>query len=144
MITQYRPVTWSAAEPLSAAKLSAMAANDQYLFEALPRMQFNNGGVRKTSGIKILAVTAPIATTTDRHGRTTVYFGDFFSIGCRPVITLSINATPREQYHLAIKGIGATIPDHRGVELLASAAELNPKSNQIVHTIYANVIAVGF
>lgn len=144
MITQYRPVQWAAGEPLTSAKLSAMAANDQYLFESLPRMQFNNGGVRKTNGIKILAVTAPIATTTDRHGRTTIYFGDFFSIGCRPVITYSINATPKEQFHLAIKGIGTKIPDHRGVEILASAAELSSKHNQINYPVNAHIIAVGF
>lgn len=144
MITAYRPVTWNAGEPLSVDKLSTMTSNDQYLFEALPTLVYNNNNIKKNTGVKILATSAIIAPTTSRHGRATVYFGDTFAIGCRPVISLSINASPQEQYHLAMKGIGTLVPDHRGVEILASAAELSVKDNKIPNNIYMHVIAIGF
>lgn len=144
MITEFRPVAWGDGEPVSASKLSMMAANEQFLFESLPKLYFSNNSIKKDRGIKVFATTAIIPPTTIRHGRTTVYFGDVFSVGCMPVVTLSINATPKEQFHLAIKGIGQVIPDHRGVELLASAAELNSANNTINYNIYAHVIAVGF
>lgn len=144
MITEYRPVIWGPGEPVSAAKLSTMASNEQFLFEALPKLYYNNGGIKKDRGVKIFAATSVISPTESRHGRTTIYFGDTFSVGCRPVISLAINAAPKEQFHLAIKGIGTLIPDHRGVELLASGAELRPQANPITYTIYPHVIAVGF
>lgn len=144
MITEYRPVTWTAGEPVSEAKLSTMTSNDQFLFESLPSLFYNNNEIRKNRGVKILATTAIIAPTTSRHGRATVYFGDTFAIGCRPVISLSINAAPQEQFHLAMKGIGTLIPDHRGVEVLASASELNRENNKISTNIYMHVIAIGF
>ena len=144
MITEYRPVSWGEGEPLSAHKLATMASNDQYLFESLPRLFFSNGGIKKDKGIKVFATTAVVAPQSSRHGRATVYFGDIFSVGCKPVINLTVNASPYEQFNLAIKGIGTLIPDHRGVEVLASADELEIKHNNIKANIYLNVIAIGF
>lgn len=145
MITEYRPVTWTSGEPVSEAKLATMTSNDQFLFESLPKLYYNNGGIKKDRGIKVFATVAGISPTTSRHGRATVYFGDTFSVGCRPVVSLSLATAPRGQFHLSIAGIGQTrFVDHRGVEILASADELNSKENRLPHSIYAHIIAIGF
>jgi hypothetical protein len=145
MITEYRPVTWTAGEPLASSKLATMAGNDQYLFEAMPRLVFNNHGFKKDRGVKVLALSAVIPPSSASWGRTNVYFGDFFSVGCRPVVAAATNAPPGgDQYSVNIRGIGTSIPDHRGVEVTINNQGHVESTKKIIGTVYVPLVVVGF
>ena len=156
MITEYRPVTWTSGEPISSAKLAAMAANDQALFEAMPTILFNNKGIKKSKGTKIYAFTVYFAPKNFPLHWTDVYFGDVFSVGCSPVVTAGVNATMGgDRYHVNTRALGghAGSADHRGLEVIlvpdkavgeGSWPGTGWDSGIISHDVYVNLIAVGF
>ena len=140
----YKSVSWGV-EPISKDKLNQMANNDQWLFENTPRMMYNARGVKKTSGVKILAgiALAPASKTTVTS--VAVYFGSFFSQGCTPVVVATpVHASGRTRMHTIVKGIGTGYPDHRGVTLVVTADEYNSAVNNFPYGMAFNYIAVGW
>lgn len=55
MIEAFNPVSWGE-EDVTAGKLNAMASNEQWLYENLPRVHLQTyGGIRKDTKCKIAA-----------------------------------------------------------------------------------------
>lgn len=142
MTTPYKPITWGPLEPIFKDKLNQMTNNDQWLFENTPRM-FYNWNVKKTSGVKLAAGVARIGASKSHVGQTTIYFGNYFSPGCRPIITTGLLTPKATRYHIAFRGIGSLFPDHRGFTVIA-AANLAVQVNRIESTIYIPWHAVGY
>lgn len=141
--TPFKSVTWTD-EPVATQKLNAMANNDQWLFENMPRMYFNSHGIKRTAGVKVLAGTAYIRPSTAEHTGTTVYFGSYFSAGCRPVVVAGLNAYPQGRLHVVVRGIGTLFPDNRGFEVRVYANEVNSKANRINAGVEIPYIAIGW
>lgn len=121
----YSPVYWTDNEPVFTEKMNAMANNTQWVFENLPTVYYNGYGVKKTSGTKILAANVLMRASTSGATASTFYFGNFFSVGCKPIITMSANIYPQGRMHLYHRGIGTLFPDHRGFEVRASSDEIS-------------------
>lgn len=146
MITEYRPVTWNAGEPVSGPKLATMAANDQFLFESMPHILFNNQGAKKDRGVKIYATMARVDPKSTNYTRTTVYFGDLFAVGCKPVVVSGVNsATPGHRYDINIRGIGQDLVDHRGCVVHVFADDVGTTTGgRIKSVVWIPLVIIGF
>lgn len=140
----YKPVTWGD-EPVYKNKLNQMAQNEQHLYENMPKLNFNTYGVKRTSGVKIMAAIAIVPGTTSTASAMTFNFGTFFSPGCKPVITTGIQPTQTTRWrnHAVITGISGFAPDHRGFKMFVMANEPSGSTNTI-GTTYVHFIAVGW
>jgi hypothetical protein len=143
--TPYKPVTWGD-EPTYKDKLNQMTNNDQWLYENAPRLNFNTYGIKRTSGVKIMAAIAVVRANKSLWTSTTFNFGTFFSSGCKPVIVTGTQPTGgKYRYHTIVKGIGSYYPDHRGVEVHVGADYYGTGTKNTVDTnVYVHFIAVGW
>lgn len=141
--TPFKSVTWTD-EPVATQKLNAMANNEQWLYENMPRMYYNANGIKRTTGVKVLTGTAYVGASQNDHTGTAVYFGSYFSAGCKPVVVAGLNAYPQGRLHVVTRGIGVLIPDNRGFEVRVYANEVNYKNNRLVSGVYVPYIAIGW
>lgn len=143
-VTEYTPVTFAPGDPLTIEKMNALANNMQLLYEKTPKTLYKAYGITKDKGIRVYSTVLTIPPIKAVQGWGTVYFGNFFSVGCKPVITLGVNAWPQHRYHTNFSGINQVLPDHRGVQVRIQADELNVKNNKVSKTVYVNVTAIGW
>lgn len=99
-----------------------MCANDQWLYEQMPRMSYYAGGVKRTSGIRIAAGHAVLFPNKTHATSDNIYFGGFFSQGCRPVVLATSNNHRQPHMWIWTAGIGDRVsanyyPDDRGFSL---------------------------
>jgi hypothetical protein len=144
--TPYKPTTW-ADEPVFKDKLNQMTNNDQWLYENTPRLNFNTYGVKRTSGVKIMAAIAIIPASGKAWSNTTFNFGTFFSSGCRPVVVTGTQVTGPSAWrqHVVITGlVGDYAPDHRGFRAHAGADKGTSVNNVINERIFVHFIAIGW
>lgn len=87
--TPYKPTNWGS-ESISQPKLQQMANNDQWLFENMARVRYSAGGLTRDSGLKIAAGKTAYPATQSDWIDVFVYFGTFFSAGCKPVVNASV------------------------------------------------------
>jgi hypothetical protein len=143
-MTEYTPVSWSL-EPVSIDKLQQMATNDQALYEIKPSMSFKHNGINRSKGMKILAGSALFQPTNLYNATPTIYFGNFFSAGCYPIIMVSIYSHPQTGMNLTPHGIGGIkLPDHRGFRCYVWADDRGGNSSTIVQPYYVTYAAFGF
>lgn len=129
--TPYRPVTWTD-ETVSANKLAQMANNDQWLFENGAKFRYTSNGLTRDSGLKIIAGKTPYGITgADAYG-VLVYFGSFFSSGCKPIVTATIEHSGgwmRKYVSIrSLSGMGSEV-DHRGMYMEFSTHERTVTNN---------------
>lgn len=147
MSTPYKPISWSPNEAITRAKLNQMTSNDQWMFENFPRIKYEAFGVKRTSAMKIATGIRSFSKSkyTMVFGR--VYFGGFFSTGCRPVVVSTpLTRNGQRRLYTVNDGIGTNLhPDHRGFAIGLINNPINPKSKLgITYTTYVHWIAVGY
>lgn len=143
--TPYKPTSWSIGEAVSRDKLNQMTSNDQYIFENQPNAFYNAHGIKKTSAIKIMAGYIWVGSGKSSHYERDVYFGNFFSVGCKPVITTAQVIQTQSRIHCVIRGLpGQYWPDHRGFRAVIDSDELNQKNNYFHYGCYVYFIAIGY
>lgn len=86
--TPYKPVSFGS-ESLELSKLQQMASNDQWLFENSTKVRYRSGDLIRDGGGKIIAGKTPYAAQSNNYLYLPVYFGSFFSVGCKPVVTIT-------------------------------------------------------
>jgi len=88
--TPYKSVNFSG-EALSQAKFQQLANNGQWLFENTPRVRYSSfGGLLKDSNTKIISGKSPYTAVNADYARVAVYFGSFFTAGCKPNVTATV------------------------------------------------------
>lgn len=110
--TPYRPVSWND-QNLSQQKLQQMSSNDHWLYEHSPTIRYNYlDTVVRDSGMKIIAGKSRYAETGRDWIDVPVYFGNFFSAACRPVVTATVEGHNR--LDVKISGHDGSEVDYRG------------------------------
>lgn len=143
--TPYKPTSWSVGEQITREKLNQMTANDQYIFENQPNAFYNAHGIKKTTGLKIMAGYVYIAGGKAKHYQKAVYFGNFFSVGCKPIVVTGQVIQKQSRIHCIIRGLtGEYWPDHRGFTAVVDSDELSTKSNYFHYGVNVQFIAVGY
>lgn len=143
-MTEYVPVSWSE-EPVNIDKLQQMASNDQALFEMKPSTAIKHNGISRNKGMKILAGSQLFQPTNTWSTNKNIYFGNYFSAGCYPVVSPAIYGAPQTATYIHPKGLGgAQLPDHRGFAVYVRSNERSGFSGRLVRPFYIAYIGVGF
>jgi hypothetical protein len=146
MTLPYSPITWVDNDPTYTEKLKAMTNNDQWLFENSPRMLYNAFGVKRTSQVKIASGVLVFPPMAAMSAGKKVYFGNFFTAGCRPVITTGMVYGNEYRIHVGMRGVDYTqFPDHRGFHVQISMDHSTvQKYNRLTRSCYLQWIACGY
>jgi len=142
--TPYKPISWSD-RSVSQEKLQQMANNDQWLFENSPRMRYSVAGNVRDSGIKIIAgKTSYGPTNGPDYEDVNIYFGNFFSAACKPVVTstVGVDIASGLRKYIVNRGFGGEI-DYRGFIAHVTAHE-PPGYSASIPGGWLHWIAVGF
>lgn len=137
-------VSWSPGDPITDEKLDAMVNNDNLLRDNMLTGQYKGHGVTKTTGIKIATGLVGIAPSKSNQQVKPVYFNNFFSTSCRPIVTTGIIASSQRMIFATIDGPGSALfPDRTGFQVHVFVDSLS-KTRKITRTFYVSWIAVGF
>lgn len=144
-ITSFKPISFSKG-PLLAGKLNTLAENVMFLYERMMQVYYKAGGVSKSNGVKIIAGTSYVPSNGWNVAGQDISFGTVFTPGCRPVIVLGVNTTPKGRIYAVSRNIDHTTaaPDHRGFQVRVYADELDSSTNKLTNGVYVNYIAVGW
>jgi hypothetical protein len=145
-VSAFKDLSWNDDDTADKDKLNLMVANTRYLFERAPKLYFNGYGVKKDTGIKIASGTAVIPPKKATSQLINIYFGSFFTPGCKPVITNGIVSHYNGRIiptMYALQGVGF-VPDHTGFVSRLGMVETNSTVNYFVKTMYLHWIAVGY
>ena len=90
---EFKPVSFNG-EPLTTAKLNQAMNNIQYIFERSPRMRYTapngEGALTRDTSLKIISGKTPYPLENTRdYLDVHVYFGSFFSAGCKPIVQVT-------------------------------------------------------
>lgn len=138
MTTEFVPVGWSPNEPVWTQKLQQMVGNDQYLFERQPKIRYNAYGVTRDTTLKI-ASGVVVMPTGSEVTKKLVYFGNFFTAGCQPVVLVSLVTNSEKRITVSAQGLNQIAPGHEGFKIV-SADHVGKINN--IH--YVSWIAVGY
>lgn len=143
-MTEYVPVSWTNS-PVSVEKLEQMATNDQALFEMKPSAVIRHAGVTRNRGMKILAGSSLFQPSLRWNANNDVYFGNYFSAGCSPLVLAQHYGFPQTGMNTAVKGLGGTkIPDHRGFTAYVWTDDRLGNKGTLQQPYYIAYIAIGF
>lgn len=143
--TPYKPTSWSVGEQITREKLNQMCANEQWIFENQPNVMFDAHGIKKNSGIKMYSGLISFGSNSTTHQEKQVYFGNFFAVGCKPIVLLTPIMQTQSRIMCMVRGLpGEYWPDHRGFTVVMDTAEINPKNNYFHYSSSAHYLAIGY
>jgi hypothetical protein len=144
--TPYKPVVFSS-ESLSQAKLQQLANNQQWLFENTPRTRYVGNGLTRDSSIKMMSGKISHGTAQVDYLDVPVYFGSFFTAGCRPIVVATVEGyTYGLRHYTQTRGLSNGEIDHTGFIAHVVSHELvnNTSTNWIKGTGWVHWTAVGY
>lgn len=124
-----------------------MATNDQALFEMKPSTAIRHEGISRNKGMKVLASSQLYQPAMTWAQNVDVYFGNYFSVGCKPIVICNIYGFPQTATYIHPKGLSGTkLPDHRGFSVYVRSNERAGKGlgGIVQNPFYIAYIAVGF
>lgn len=123
---KFEDVSWSDDEDILADKLNKMATNEKYLMEQTVPHRYQAYGIDVTDGVKVCGGVAVLGPGPGRQLDKDVYFGKFFTPGCRPVVTATLATAAMFRVFITIRGpngyaTGSNRPDHNGFNVVLDA-----------------------
>lgn len=121
-----------------------MCNNDQWLYENMPRMFYNAHGLKRTNGIKLATGFAVLMPNKTHAISAAIYFGNYFSQGCKPVVLATNNNHRQPRLFIWTSGIGDRsnvnyYPDDRGFSI-----QVQIDSGVINSSLAIPWIAIGY
>lgn len=120
--TPYKPVSFTS-ESINQTKLQQMASNDQWLFENMAKMRYATQALTRDAGVRVISGKTPFAAIDGRNYIfQNVYFGSFFTAGCKPIVSTGLESNNDFLVHrsrIVIQGLGGEV-DHRGFQAVVS------------------------
>lgn len=141
MSTEFSNVVWQPLDLMTDDKMSQMDQNSQWIRDRLPLTHYTHG-VNRTQGIKIVSGIKKIGSTAEPKVTVQVTFGNFFTVGCRPIITTGL-VTRMDRVFVTVAGIGQLHPDNRGFTLQA-IGDQRESTVRIASDIFVNWTAIGY
>lgn len=114
-MNDFVPMSWNG-EPISTDKLNQMCNNSQYLFDRSPRIRLVLPQATRDTGIKVITgKTAFAPDTSHDYVNVPVYFGSFFSSGCHPTVTATVEIVGGSwRKYVSIQGLTGAEIDQTG------------------------------
>jgi hypothetical protein len=142
--TNYDPVSWTSG-PITTNALQQMANNDQWIYENMPRMVYYSPSINRSSGLKIASGRTTFGSSHLMYKDVTVYFGNFFTAGCKPVVVATVHSFGGQRQLATVRGLGnAHAIDNRGFISQISSQENYPHAVNRIAGGILNWIAVGY
>lgn len=141
---EYKPITFNG-EALTTNKLNQLANNSQFLFDRTPRVRYASGNLVRDNAVKVLAgkTAFPVKKTAD-WANINVYFGNFFTAGSHPIVTVTPEVTGAWMRKFAVvKGFNGEI-DHTGFLCQIICQESIPGNGWIEAGGWVHWQAVGY
>ena len=134
----FKAVNWSPNELLAEAKTDQMADNATWLYNNTPRAIYTlPGGIRRVEGVRLAAGRAVITRRKADYAGVSIYFGNFFSMRCEPIITTGVVSIGQTKVFCTINGLGNRVqPDHTGFNAWVQVAAATKKDDKIARTKY--------
>lgn len=136
----WKDITWGENDLITVDQLAGGESNDVWLRDNTPRGVYTIGN--RATGLKIACGATVIKATDARMASVQVSFGNIFSAGCRPIITLGCE-TRQNYVSLTILGIGQLHPDDRGF-MVQAAGDQVVGTAKLDWDIHVNWIAMGY
>jgi hypothetical protein len=113
--SDYNPVSWNG-EPITTAKLNQMCNNTQWIFDRMPKIRYASNNINRENTIKVLAGWTPFPPdTTHDYVNVDISFGSYFTAGCHPVITATVEVSGGAwRKYVSIQGLGGQQTDNTG------------------------------
>jgi hypothetical protein len=87
ILTEFKPVSWQPNQLIEKVQMDQMSANDQYLYDNMPKMVYKNP-TRTETALKILAgVSTGLGPIAAQGAGVDVNYQGEFATGCFPVVT---------------------------------------------------------
>lgn len=142
--TPYQPVSFNG-EMITTQKMNQMTNNDQWLFENTPRIRYNAAGITRDQSLKVMSGKTPFTISSIDYENVNVYFGSFFSAGCKPVVTAVVETTGGWlRKFLTIRGANGGELDNTGFIAHITTHEPTGVGNQIEAGGWVHWTAVGY
>lgn len=140
--TPFRAINWAPNELIGEDKMDQLANNTQWLYENTPRTLYTlPGGLKRPDGIRISSGKALITRRNAANAAVNVYFSNFFSARCEPVVTTGIVSNDAVQVFAVINGLGSTLnPTSSGFQVQVRLAA----SPKIKRSFYVSWHAMGY
>src|SRR6478735_4967848 len=110
--TAFKPLSWSAFDPVTSDRLQVMADNDQYLMDNKMGGDYNAYSTRRNIGVKMAGGLALITARKANTASVDVRFNNFFSAACHPLVTTGVLSVSQRRIITTIDGLGTTHPDY--------------------------------
>lgn len=146
-MSEFTDVQWSDDELIDLNKLNQMTSNDRYLLERLPLVRYTAyEQVNRVEGTKIASGITNFAPNANRTMTKDIYFGGYFSEGCRPSIQATVATTDAHRTFVAIQAIGSGVlrPDHNGFRVVLNADPLTTAKTHFPTIVHVHWMAVGY
>lgn len=145
-MSSFKSVSWTDDDDILTDKLNQMASNEDYLNDHLPDVTYGAYGIVRTDGIKMKAGVVSFTPNTYITQSRGVHFGNFFTVGCKPIITVTLATTSNYRCHITIKSLtsGVLVPDHTGFICYLNNDPLTATSNNFPTTNHVHWIALGY
>lgn len=137
-------VSWSS-EPISVEKLQIMAENTRKIRNLVPTMIFKSNGINKDTGLKIMAGSVVAQPSKNRSQTNDIHFGNFFSVGCNPIVSVETYSEIQKILHVGVHGLGnATLPTHIGCSVYLRYDGPSGGKGSVDNPVHLGWIAVGW
>ena len=125
--------------------MQQFSSNVQWVYDNTPRALYTNWlGMQKPTGIKIVGGMTFFGASTSDRTTTYVSFGNAFSMGCYPVVTLGMNNTFQNKVFCRTWGSPYTQPDHIGMNIAIEVAATNDGRDKIESNFLVHWMALGY
>jgi len=144
--TAFVGVQWQPLDLIDEAKMDDLANSVQWVHDNTPRAKYRQGHASsRTQGVKILSGKKQFPKMPKKDSHTySINFGNFFSSGCRPMITTGVNSSTQNNIFVTFRGFKDVMPDHNGMYLEIQVGEANGEKSKINETMHIHYIAVGY
>lgn len=142
--TEFKVVSWSPRDPITDEKLDNMVNNDNWLRDHQVRGRYSANGVRFDVGIRMASGLALITSSKSADRNKSVSFGNYFSEGCKPIVTTGIVSSSQRQIFASIDGPGSKPqPTRDGFQVHVHVNSKN-KRRKITKNFYVSWHALGY
>lgn len=143
--TPFKVISWSPNEPITDEKLDAMVSNDNWLKTKMVQGNYSAYNKKRDEGLRIAGGLALITSRKAANAQKSVGFNDFFSPGCRPIVTTGIVSKSQRQIFVTVDGPGNQLhPTKDGFQVFVHVDAWDKKNKKISRNFYVSWIALGY
>lgn len=142
--TPFKVVSWSPNDVITDEKLGAMVNNDEYLRDNMMRGRYHGNGTTRLTGLRMASGMALITARKSASATKWVDFGNYFTEGCKPLVTTGIMSSSQRQIFATFDGPGNKWqPTRDGFQVHVYVVS-NSKTKKISRNFYVTWHALGY